>query len=384
MSDETYDLSEKKKKQIEDAYVAYNFPSTTRLTQLMLKDGNKITKEEVKAVLDEQETQQIFKPPQVRRKKDHGALTALYPFETLQIDIFSLFNFINDWRFSPYKYSFCAIDIFTRKAWGVPMTKKTMDKTTDAFRTILEEINKKDDDDKNDIEQDSNFLPKLIMGDQDSSFLGEEFTDLLDEYDITFDTYIKGDHNALGCIDAWAKRLKLAIAKYIIITDNKITWEKIMKTVIDNYNNTPNTALDGITPNEAHLKANQKIIFKINLLKQKGKQEPSDLIIGDKVRISLAKDAFTKSSSPQFSDEIYTVYLVNGSNVKLDNMKTYKRTSLLKVVNPNKRIVVNPFKENVRAKQTHYMLKQIDQENKPFVELGKRDRKKVELMNISS
>ena len=31
-----------------------------------------------------------------------------------------------------------------------------------------------------------------------------------------------------------------------------------MKTVIDNYNNTPNTALDGITPNEAHLKANQK------------------------------------------------------------------------------------------------------------------------------
>ena len=111
------------------------------------------------------------------------------------------------------------------------------------------------------------------MGDQDSSFLGEEFTDLLDEYDITFDTYIKGDHNGLGCIDAWAKRLQLAIEKYIIITDNKITWEKIMKTVIDNYNNTPNTALDGITPNEAHLKSNQNIIFKINLLKQKGKQE---------------------------------------------------------------------------------------------------------------
>ena len=148
MSDETYDLSEKKTKQIEDAYVAYNFPSTTRLTQLMTQAGIQITKEEVKAVLDEQETQQIFKPPQVRRKKDHGALTALYPFETLQIDIFSLFNFVNDWRSSPYKYSFCAIDIFTRKAWGVPMTKKTMDKITDAFRTILGEINKKDDDDK--------------------------------------------------------------------------------------------------------------------------------------------------------------------------------------------------------------------------------------------
>ena len=59
------------------------------------------------------------------------------------------------------------------------MTKKTMDKTTDAFRTILEEINKKEDD-KDDVEQDSPFLPKLIIRDQDRSFLGEDFTDLLD------------------------------------------------------------------------------------------------------------------------------------------------------------------------------------------------------------
>ena len=382
MSDETYKLTEKKKDQIQDAYIKYGFASTTRLTQLLLKDGIKITKEEVKAVLDEQTPQQIFQPPQVRRKKDHGAITALYPFETLQIDIFSLFNFVNDWRSSPYKYSFCAIDVFTRKAWGIAMTKKTMDKTTEAFRTILEEINSKEDD-KDDKEQDSPYLPKLIMRDQDSSFLGEDFTDLLDEYDITFDTYIKGDHNALGCIDAWAKRLKLQIAKYIIITDNKITWDKIMNTVIENYNNTPNTALHGITPNEAHLKANQKIICNINLLKQKGKQEESDLVIGDKVRISLAKDRFVKSSSPQFSDEIYTVYLVKGSNVKLDNMKTYKRYSLLKVVNPNKKIIiVNPFKENVRNKKAHTVLKELH-EDKPFVELGRqRDRKQNVLMNI--
>ena len=101
MTDETYKLSEKKKDQIQDAYVKYGFPSTTRLTQLMLKDGVKITKEEIKSFLDEQTPQQIFKPPQVRRKKDNGAIMALFPFETLQIDIFSLFNFVNNWRSSP-------------------------------------------------------------------------------------------------------------------------------------------------------------------------------------------------------------------------------------------------------------------------------------------
>ena len=137
-----------------------------------------------------------------------------------------------------------------------------------------------------------------------------------------------------------------------------------------------------ITPNEAHLKANQKIIFTINLLKQKGKQEESDLVIGDKVRISLDKDRFVKSSSPQFSDEVYTVYLVKGSNFKLDNIKTYKRYSLLKVVNPNKKILVNPFKETVRKKKADTVLKELRGDDKPFVELGKRDRKQNVLMNI--
>ncbi len=49
------------------------------------------------------------------------------------------------------------------------MTKETMDKTPDAFRTIFEERNKRKDD-KDDVEQDSPFLPKLLMADQDSSF----------------------------------------------------------------------------------------------------------------------------------------------------------------------------------------------------------------------
>ena len=357
MSEETYNLSETKKDQIQNAYIRYGFPSTTRLTKIMTDAGVKITKEEVKAVLDEQETQQIFQVPRVQRKADQGSLTSLFPFETLQIDIFSLFNFVKDFKGSHYKYAFCAIDIFTRKAWGIPMTKKSIDKTTDAFRTILEEINKKSDH-KDDKEEDSPFLPKLIMADQDSSFLGDEFTDLLDKYNITFDTYIKGDHNALGIIDVFASKIKLQIAKYIVITENKETWDKIMVAVIDNYNNTPNTAIDGITPNEAHTEANQKKIFKINLLKKQGKQPDSDLVIGDKVRISLRKHKWTKSSSPQFSDEIYTVYFVKGSNVKLDNMQTYKRYSLLKVVHPYKKIVVNPVKEDEKVEKPQVEAKQ--------------------------
>ncbi len=129
MSEEPYIRTEKKKEQIQEGYLKWGFPSTTRLTQLMLQSGIKITKEEVKRFLDEQTPQQICKPPQVRRKKDNGAITALFPLECIQIDVFRLFNFIDQWRGSPHKYAFCAIDVFSRKAFGVAMTKKTMAKT---------------------------------------------------------------------------------------------------------------------------------------------------------------------------------------------------------------------------------------------------------------
>jgi hypothetical protein len=52
------------------------------------------------------------------------------------------------------------------------------------------------------------------------------------------------------------------------------------------------------------------------------------------------------------------------------------------VVNPNKKIIVNPFKENVRNKKSDTVLKELHGDDKPFVELKKRDRKHNVLMNI--
>ncbi len=72
-------------------------------------------------------------------------------------------------------------------------------------------------------------------------------------------------------IDAFPEPLNLQIAKHIIITGNKQTWDKIMTTVIKDYNNTPNTALIGINTNEAQQKAFNKIILKNQSTKTKRK-----------------------------------------------------------------------------------------------------------------
>ncbi len=49
--------------------------------------------------------------------------------------------------------------------------------------------------------------------------------------------------------------------------------------------------------------------------------------------------------------------------------------------NPNKKIIVNPFKENVRNKKENIILKELH-EDKPFFELGNPDSKQNVLMNI--
>ena len=68
----------------------------------------------------------------------------------------------------------------------------------------------------------------------------------------------------------------------------------------------------------------------MNSIKGLKNKTVSDVEPGDKVRIKIS-GIFTKSSEPQYSDEVYTVESVNGSTIHLTNGKTYKRYTLLKV-----------------------------------------------------
>ena len=76
-----YKLSENKTAILSDAYEKYNFPGIKRLFELISNDGYKITKEEIKAFLEEQEPEQVFKPVIMPHKKSQGSIVAYYPNE---------------------------------------------------------------------------------------------------------------------------------------------------------------------------------------------------------------------------------------------------------------------------------------------------------------
>jgi len=333
---------------IKNGYIAFGFPAEKRLFNLLTKEHPSITKEDIKDFLGHQEAEQIYKPHQNPKRSKQGSITAYSVNERWQMDIFSFFNFVDSWKKSEYKYTLCCIDIFTRKAWAIPMTDKSTESTIKAFEEILTE--NKDN------------YPKIIIADQDSVFLSDAFNQILDKYNIILDVYIKGDHNALGIIDAYAKRLKLQLAKYVLVMDYTINWHKLLDKVVENYNNTPNTSIDDIKPNDAHKPENVETIFSINVFKKKGRTVESDLVKGDPVRIRILKNIHTKSSSPQFSNELYTVEETHGNNITLSNGKIYKRYSILKVVSYAKPILHNRQQKIKNARNVHKELKQIDQE----------------------
>ena len=118
------------------------------------------------------------------------------------MNIFSLFNFVESFRKSEYKYAFCCIDVFTRKAYVIPMKDKTTEAVIEAFETVLNYNKEK--------------YPQMIMSDQDSVFTSAAFEKILDKYQISLNLFIKGDHNALGIIDAYAKRFRITACKICI------------------------------------------------------------------------------------------------------------------------------------------------------------------------
>ena len=134
--------------------------------------------------------------------------------------------------------------------------------------------------------------PYLIMSDNDSSFLGSEFQKVLVKYDIHHDPNAVGDHNSLGIIDNFAKRIKRILTAHFLQT-KKTNWIDIIQKIVRMYNYAPHSSLGGLTPAEimsGEDKDANSFIVMVNSYKSQFNGAATDLKIGDKVRIKLSGD----------------------------------------------------------------------------------------------
>ena len=327
-----------------------NYPAKTRLLKLAKEANPEVKPKDIDKFLNDQISYQLLK--ETKNLTSHlGHIVAFRINEILQIDIYDVSRFESSNK--KFKYMFAVVDVFTRFAYIVPLKNKDIESTTKALEEVIN-YNKAP--------------PNLIMSDNDSSFLGSEFQKLLVKYDIHHDPNAVGDHNSLGIIDNFAKRIKRILTAHFLQTKKK-NWIDIIQKVVKTYNSSPHSALGSFSPSEVMSNDNQELIDNLVLINTYKSQEnatTTDLILGDSVRIKIAGD-FRKGTDPRYGGKVHIVKEIYGKNIILDNDKKYVRSQLLKVpansVSDDKPNVIQQAKTDKKVKQ---YLKSNDHTIKPL------------------
>jgi hypothetical protein len=136
-----------------------------------------------------------------------------------------------------------------------------------------------------------------------------------------------GDHRALGVVDATIRVFKNLIFKYITSGED---WARDLDELVDNFNNTPKSALLGFTPNEVEEdELKRGLVGSLNVSKRNETRamqaDKPPYEVGEKVRVPAQKGPFKRGFKKQMTDKTYPIIKVNPTSVEVDVEGTPKR-----------------------------------------------------------
>lgn len=230
---------------------------------------------------------------EVKPTKHYNPYFVYKPREQFEIDLADVrqLSTYND----GVNYLLTCIDIFTKKAWVRPMKQKTALQCQDAMRDILRDIEP--------------FVPKKILCDRGSEFMAKFFRNLMREYNIEIilpNNSIKAAH-----VERFNKTIKRLIYTYLTDKETNV-YINVLEQLVKSYNSRPHRSIGGLTPNRAELKHNLSKIRNIQFDKHTktilwGKKQKPKFRVGDIVRISKAKSAFTRAFHRTFTEEKFVI-----------------------------------------------------------------------------
>jgi len=201
-----------------------------------------------------------------------------------------------------FRYMLNAVDVFTKKAWSVPLKDKTGGAVTKAFEKIFEE---------------SKRMPKKLWVDQGGEFYNKELDKLRKKHSIImYSTF--GDHKSM-IVERFNRTLKSRMWKRFT-QDNTRRWVDMLPELMAEYNKSNHSSID-MSPNAASklTAANEQKLWKEvygetateTKAVKKGKAK---FKLGDFVRVSRIKGIFEKGYLPRWSQEMFKVVSITYSD----------------------------------------------------------------------
>lgn len=196
-----------------------------------------------------------------------------------------------------YRYILVVINAFSKYVWIQPLKSKSAKDVTKAMRNILEGV-------KN--------APKNLQTDMGKEFFNKEFQKLMIDFSINhYNTY---SNLKASIVERVNRTIKNLMWKKFSLRGN-YKWFDIIDEIVLKYNNTKHSKI-GYKPTEVNAK-NENRILKLSYTHMKT-LGTSKFKVGDFVRISKQREAFSKGYTPNWSNEIFQI-----KQVKFTNPTTY-------------------------------------------------------------
>ena len=250
--------------------------------------------------------------------KNFYPIRANFPYERVQGDLMDMGGVYNGYPLNinrGYRYIFCIIDVFTRKAFTRPLKTKNEQELLNAFKDILKEIGT---------------APSIFESDNEAGIKGRLFTNFCKKQGIVQFFVQPEDYKAKSVVERFNGTLRKMILLYTTYTRKK-KWIDVLQDLTYNYNNHIHRTT-GFKPNEAenHIEEIRKIF------KNKVEQADEDvgyLQEGTRVRLKIKKGGLDKKTTQNWTKTIHTIERREGNNYSVSDRKNYYKKDELQVIN---------------------------------------------------
>ena len=193
------------------------------------------------------------------------------------------------------KYLLCAIDLYSKYAFVIPLKDKKGTSIVNAFNKIIKQSNKK---------------PNKIWVDQGGEFYNNVFEKWLSDNDVNM--YSMYNEGKSVVAEKFIRTLKNKLNKHMTATGKNVYYD-VLDDVVNKYNNTKHSTIK-IKPIDVGDNNKRVYIDEYN-------EKDSKFKVGDRVRISKFKNIFAKRYTPNWSSEIFIVDKINDTAPYTYNLK---------------------------------------------------------------
>lgn len=236
----------------------------------------------VREFLRKQDAYTLHKPTRVRfprRRTFAKGINDLFQADLVDVTNISRYN-------DNYRFLLTCIDVFSKKAWVIPLKTKSGREVTSAFEKIL-------------AEQKCN----MLQTDKGTEWLNSTFQSMLNANDIKFYTSENDDIKA-AVVERFNRTLKSKMWRYFTYKNTRRFLE-ILPDLVHSYNNTYHRSI-GMKPVEVNASNEDAIRFRLYPPKSKTVKRYK-FSPGDKVRIVMQRRPFRKGYLGNWSEEIFVV-----------------------------------------------------------------------------